>query len=778
MGKGFVQRVVHFRQKGDDGASISSANVWYALKYGTGTPENSEFTLNSFPTTLNAGYYVWQITKVTYSDGRTPEYTGKMLLGPTSDFLSGTEVYAISQSNSMPPDENETNWKTTYTKTKGYYLWTATRVQYTNGSYGYLNKKCVGYWGEDGTSVTFYELLPSVSVIPRDKNKNVKITTISFTAYKHVGNNRTEVSGWSTEGLTLYYIKNGSSVAVSGRAYSNLGNIYNNYDGIIEWCIKKNNIIVAKVGIGCSDDGQTGPSNVEYRLMCSISSVTFSRDYAGVVSANPSSYQLYIKKIEGSTESVINSDNDIPSGYSVMYKEYRSTGITAWQQGQRIGTQDPLSELNNGSYSQIDYGLFYGDELIQELSVVSRWEFLRMLVPAGEWNSTTEYVITDNTVPLVLYDGKYWYLNDDASKNDVPTEETSAGSYGVWKRAREYEVILTKMLFADFAKMGGFIVYGNFFYSRYGTLVSPNSNIAVNASNVDTNYTSGSKTAPPYGWFDPTDPMVATSPESGYKFAPIYSVNAVTGATYQSNAYLSGKVIAKAGGQIGGFSIDELGLKYSVPESDMSDDNDVGYVSVVNTTYGRDAKIGANVLPEDIGGISAVGSFENRDATTYAGLRKTNIALILNARNGSRNFALWGYGNGMLNGSIEGYKLNAFTPSSTSNTIPIKEGNRVLICNSSYKNVFLPDLTECRNFLLTTGAFAMELTIMMGEGTDSFKIYGYTGGTTTSNLPHIRSNNEYEDLTGGIEMSQGDILQLMLVYDGSAFNAFVISYRL
>lgn len=140
--------------------SITSANVRYAISdSGTATPADSVFDnertgfddFSDIP--LNSDKYIWQATKVNYSTGSS-ELTGKICLGPTTDFLSGTEVYAVSTSNTNPPDESEGNWKTTYEKTKGSYLWTATRVQYTNGAYGYLNKKCVGYWGTDGKSIT------------------------------------------------------------------------------------------------------------------------------------------------------------------------------------------------------------------------------------------------------------------------------------------------------------------------------------------------------------------------------------------------------------------------------------------------------------------------------------------------------------------------------------------------------------------------------------------------------------------------------------------------
>lgn len=144
-------------EKGPDGVGIRSADVYYAVStIGPNTsgnvPADNLFYTN-FPTTLLAGNYVWEATMITYTNDTT-ELTGKVCLGPTTDFLSGTEVYAISTDNTTPPAESTDNWKTTYTKTKGYYLWSATRVQYTDNSYGYLNKKCIGYWGEDGKTIT------------------------------------------------------------------------------------------------------------------------------------------------------------------------------------------------------------------------------------------------------------------------------------------------------------------------------------------------------------------------------------------------------------------------------------------------------------------------------------------------------------------------------------------------------------------------------------------------------------------------------------------------
>ena len=165
--------------------SISSANVWYALDdSGTTAPADSVFDdaqtgFDDFPP-LNSGKYIWQATKITDSNGAT-SYTGKMCLGKTSDFLEGTEVYAVSASNSQTP----TSWATTYNKEKGKYLWTATRVKYTNKTtYDYLNPKCIGYFGEDGTSPYFADIDNEMVSVACDYNGN---TTAAFDKTVNVG---------------------------------------------------------------------------------------------------------------------------------------------------------------------------------------------------------------------------------------------------------------------------------------------------------------------------------------------------------------------------------------------------------------------------------------------------------------------------------------------------------------------------------------------------------------------------------------------------------------
>ncbi len=228
---------------------------------------------------------------------------------------------------------------------------------------------------------------------------------------------------------------------------------------------------------------------------------------------------------------------------------------------------------------------------------------------------------------------------------------------------------------------------------------------------------------------------------------------------------------------MGGFKVSGNGLTNIVSGSGNSN---MAYIICRNDYYGRFAAIGANVLPATAGLSSAVGRFQNTDEY---GWYSSNICLYLTAKNGTHNYAFIGQGDGLLNGSIIGYKANEFTPKNTLNTISLDNGNRVLLKGNSYTTCYLPTLASCRAYLGigTTTHFAMDLIIMSTEGAHHW-IYGYRSSTLGKDCPHIRHNDDYQDATDGIEMAQGDILHLVLVYDTDSknvgrFNAFIISHR-
>lgn len=254
-----------------------------------------------------------------------------------------------------------------------------------------------------------------------------------------------------------------------------------------------------------------------------VKEVRFREDFSGTASGNPATARILIKRLKGSTETTLSVP---PSGYTV---EYLNDGNN-WESLTTAAsmTRNMESDLSDGAYSPAVYRLRKGNTELTRINVRAVWEYQRMLMPAGKYTSK-EYTRTPTTTPLVLHEssGEYWFLDADTNKVGNTFIGPKDANQQVWKRANDFEVVLAKMLFAQFAQLGGFIVYDNFFFSRYGTLFTSNPIVThtINQANVSTMY-SGKV---PYVWFDPSDPMVAVLPESGYKFRPSKCINALTG---------------------------------------------------------------------------------------------------------------------------------------------------------------------------------------------------------------------------------------------------------
>ena len=139
-------------------------------------------------------------------------------------------------------------------------------------------------------------------------------------------------------------------------------------------------------------------------------------------------------------------------------------------------------------------------------------------------------------------------------------------------------------------------------------------------------------------------------------------------------------------------------------------------------------------------------------------------------KNSSNNTfsAFVGAGHGCLNGVIQGYQLNVIT----SGQIDISKGNTVY-CNGNGTNLILPTRENCSNVLGTTGAFALDLTIIGASGASNFRVYGkYHNSTTDCYL----LNNDHGD-NWFATMSQGDVLTLKLIYTGTSFYAYIVNMQ-
>lgn len=223
-------------------------------------------------------------------------------------------------------------------------------------------------------------------------------------------------------------------------------------------------------------------------------------------------------------------------------------------------------------------------------------------------------------------------------------------------------------------------------------------------------------------------------------------------------------------GKIAGFKISGNGL------TNDPFDNDA-YVIFRNDAHKCFAGIGGNVMPAS-SGMRSVGRFENEDTTDWWGLGR-NIALLLSARGSTYNHAFIGNGNGSLDGFVVGYRPNIMRAPSSGAVIDYNEGNYVFIINyvSETPGIILPRLTDIR-YTLGIGSdvnFVLPLTICGHISTQGFKIVGRKGVTgQSSDYPKLR-NKSTNDIDS-INMAGGDVLKLLLVYDGGEYYAYTVSF--
>ena len=224
-------------------------------------------------------------------------------------------------------------------------------------------------------------------------------------------------------------------------------------------------------------------------------------------------------------------------------------------------------------------------------------------------------------------------------------------------------------------------------------------------------------------------------------------------------------------GRIAGFKIAGNGL------TNEGFGNDA-YVTFRNDAKGCFAGIGGNVLPIS-SGMRAVARFENGDTSDQWGLGR-NIAMLLSATGGMYNHAFTGEGNGSLDGFVVGYRPNIMSAISPGVVIDYNKGSYVFIANYTQGNpgIILPSLTDIR-YTLGIGSgvnFALPLTVCGYISTQEFKIVGRNGVTGQSTIyPKLR-NKSTNDIDS-INMAGGDVLNLLLIYDGGEYYAFTVSFN-
>ena len=103
----------------------------------------------SIPAGNLQGYYIWSRMLITYTDGEQQEIFNVNYMGHDGETISKTKIfYALSDDVQEVPSESTWVSEVPANLQGGQYLWTITRVYYSNDSY--IDNYSIAYQGKDG----------------------------------------------------------------------------------------------------------------------------------------------------------------------------------------------------------------------------------------------------------------------------------------------------------------------------------------------------------------------------------------------------------------------------------------------------------------------------------------------------------------------------------------------------------------------------------------------------------------------------------------------------
>ena len=374
--------------------------------------------------------------------------------------------------------------------------------------------------------------------------------------------------------------------------------------------------------------------------------------------------------------------------------------------------------------------------------------------------------------------GDYFHMlisNSGVSVNTstCPTDTSSTANWEFMGGDRQYYI--AKAFFGEYAQFGSFIINGDWMISKYGIIYDESNNahtIDYNQSYSDYTYNNA------YTLFNEDFPNTSWS---GYKnFCPNFAVDGRSGTTYQYK------------GVIGGFSIgsdDLTNTNYSAGIT-IKDNETASYVRKI-VQIGNDAE---DSMTERKAAMIAKATEYNTNASD----RPYNTALYLEAENATYNYAFHGKGNGVLNGLIFGFKTQFVTiPSGTGDRysdIMLNNGATIVLKGSHVSGHVvmaaptLPNVRQCLGLRSndSTTPFAIEITII-NLSSYEFVSVGFRGNVPDTsisfgaNYPYLMNYDDGHASSTNIQVAQGDVMKLMLIYSqiaGSSTNYEYRAYRL
>ena len=338
----------------------------------------------------------------------------------------------------------------------------------TGGHWGSFSAPTIwSHYGHDAATYIIRATTGSIT-IASNATSAVLNTTLSF--YRRENNTESAYSCYTCaflkSGNTYTRITNTSSYPVYSSKRDSAALTYEctaAHDSIVV-CIyatpsTSHNEYLAELELPIRKNGDTGGRGQSvYSLQTSVAAIKFTKNFAGVPTPNPSSFSISLQ-YEGLSIA-------LPDGYGV-YRRYPQ-GI--WS-SDSLGTKASNTIFSNGNYTAVEFALCSGNPnsqgsiIVSRVTVTAAWEYQRILLPAGIWENK-EYTRSSTATPLVYHMGSYYYLVSDTSYVGGVYVEPGTNN-NVWELADQFEVVLAKMLMADYGKIASAVFYGDHMFSQY-----------------------------------------------------------------------------------------------------------------------------------------------------------------------------------------------------------------------------------------------------------------------------------------------------------------------
>lgn len=474
------------------------------------------------------GYeYIYTLTSTATAPTLTPPYWG--YVGEDETLYSNVAVNSeIYQRNEFVPEDWYDDPDTVDSNFP--YQWVSKRKKHNNVWEDFSAPSLWTNWAPPGTNGSHYEFRYKNSTSPLSDNDKPDAGTDGTT-------NNWSTSPSTTTSSALYVWMTQCQVSGSGT--------YGTWTTPIR--------LTGEQGQQGAD-GQ-GANSLRYIITTNVNEIKYSLNHAGEYSTDPTNLEVRIYKFNGTGMDEI---SPLETNHFLYIRKQKNDLSFTSEIAISLGNNNPISgdtsvspnKPNLFQYQNVNSGNLINAKSIQVIyaeydsnnnsieykaikDIAIKREYQRMLIPCGAYENKI-YSKTDTTVPLVVgSDNKYYYLdsysnagpfeyNYAAPVSPTDTTITSRGYTNPWTEATEYKVMLVEALFANFAKLGSFVIYDKYFFSQFGYKIDSQGNEEL----IDS--TSNAQSS--WQYFDPSDPMASSLPSSGnYKFKPMKVIDAESG---------------------------------------------------------------------------------------------------------------------------------------------------------------------------------------------------------------------------------------------------------